>query len=286
MIYQKQWEFLKRNFENQNLAHAYLFSGQEVESIEGFAKNFVRFVNCQYHILHGREKQSTYATKEACQKCQNCKMIERESFVDLMVVRSEDSKSSINNEKDMMEITIEQIRGAQNFLTLKSYYGKFKSVIIENAERMNSEAQSCLLKTLEEPKGQTMIFLLTSKPDTLLPTITSRCQHVKFFNKNSYEFSEEEKKSIQELKIILKSDLAEKFEYTKKANLDGDRFGKILLVLQKYFRELLIDNIKSGNNQSYLKFRDNLRLIEKLSHQSDTSNINQKLALEVLLLEL
>lgn len=286
MIYQKQWQFLKKSFESGNLAHAFLFSGQDIESIKSFTKDFIKLINCLYYKSHGRKVCGT----DKKDVCRNCRMIENGSFPDLLTLKSSDSRSSVKNEKDIMEVSIEQVRRAQNFLGYKSYYGAFKSVIIENAERMNSETQSCFLKTLEEPKGKTVIFLLTSKPDFLLPTIFSRCQHIKFFYKVSNELSESEKKTMQELKKIIYSDLAEKFKYAKNVNLEEGNFNKILNILQKYFRQLLLSKISAINftEKKYpiSKIKNNLELIEDLIYKSDTANVNKKLALEILLMEI
>lgn len=58
--------------------------------------------------------------------------------------------------------------------------GHGKAFIIDEAELLAREAQNAMLKTLEEPPSQTWFFLITSQPDRLLPTIHSRCQHVRF----------------------------------------------------------------------------------------------------------
>lgn len=290
--YQKQREFLKNNFKAENLAHAFLFSGQDIDSIESFTKDFIKLVNCVYSYSHGRENLSI--KEKPCGECQNCRMIEGESFPDLLVVRSRDSKSSKDNEKDMMEISVEQIREVQNFLSYKSYYGNFKTIIIENAERMTTQAQNCFLKSLEEPKGKTIIFLVSAKSDFLLPTIFSRCQHVKFFFKNSDEFSESEQKVLDGFKKIMSSDLAEKFNYAKNTYLEEGNFSKILVILQKYFRNLLLVKIgvfkksKITEEETFTmdKVRKILEMIENLNYQASVHNINQKLALEILLLEL
>ena len=157
MEHQKQWEFLKNKFEANQLSHSYIFSGPKEADILAFAKEFVKSLNC----LKPNIKQKT------CRECQNCILIERGSFPDLLAVKSENSESSIENKKDMMEIDIGQIRQVNNFLSYKSYYGGWKSVIIENAERMNAQAQQSFLKTLEEPKGKTLIILASSKSETL-----------------------------------------------------------------------------------------------------------------------
>ncbi len=270
MSYQKQWGFLKRNFEGGNLAHAFLFSGQDIASIKNFTREFIKEINLAMP--------------------QADRMIDLGIFPDLLVVKSSDSPSSIKNEKDMMEISIEQVRDAQGFLSLKSYYGGFKSVIIENAERMTKEAQNCFLKTLEEPSGKTIIFLITSKPDFLLPTIFSRCQQFKFFKRGSEDILSEDKKFFEDITRVIKMDLAEKFAYSKNINLEGDNFSKILRNLEKYFRQRLLAKIGlpkyGGGNHTLEKLKKILKLIESLSYQSSMYNINQKMALEILLLEL
>jgi DNA polymerase-3 subunit delta' len=52
--------------------------------------------------------------------------------------------------------------------------------VIEQAETMGDATANRLLKTLEEPPGYAHLILLTDRPDDLLPTISSRCQHVRF----------------------------------------------------------------------------------------------------------
>jgi len=283
----KQWDYLQKSFEEQRLAHSYLLSGQDVKEIESFAKEFTKFINCISPNFNGHENFNKKSG--CCNKCQNCRMIEGDSFPDLMVMRSKNSKSSKDNEKDMMEISIEQVRYAQNFLALKAYYGNFKSIIIENADRMTSEAQNCFLKTLEEPKGKTIIFLVTSKPDSLLQTIFSRCQQVKFYMGSKSEISPDEQKVMSDLQRILGADLAEKFSFAKNTNLEGENFANIINILQKFFRKELISKImmqSSGTKYSVFKVRNILNTLQKISHKASTSNINQKMALEIILLDL
>lgn len=290
MEYQKQWEFLKGKFQAGQLGHAYLFSGPEGIGKKEFSKTFIKSINCQYHKSDGRQNIST--GKNACGECVSCKLIEKESFPDLLVVKSINSDSSIKNEKDMMEIDVDQIRQANNFLNLKSYYGNYKTVIIENAERMNTQAQNSFLKTLEEPKGKTLIVLLSSKPEMLLSTIFSRCQTIPFFPLKKREESPAEQKVLQELLPVLNGELALKFQYAKKVNLEGDNFHIILKVLLQYFRDILFSKlgVKSGqaasHNYSVEEIAHIIKLIGTLHKQILTSNASPKLALEVLLLEL
>jgi len=270
--HQKQWDFLKRKFEQNQLSHAYLFAGGSQLGKKTFAKEFVKYINCS-------------GDKKPCQKCVNCQMIEKGSFPDFMSVKAEDDG----------EVKISKIREVQNFLSYKSYYGSFKTVIIDNAENMNNEAQSCFLKTLEEPKGSTILFLISSKPDMLLPTISSRCQTVKFFRSKNFQPNSEklakEQIILSELLKVINSDFSEKFKYVKSIDFEKQKIGEILEVLQKYFRQLLLVKIgvlksKDADSCPVSKLKKVINLIEALNFQTLFTNASPKLALEILLMEI
>lgn len=274
---ERQWNILKKAFESDRLSHAYIVSGPGEVDKETFAKKFAQYINCVKPV----------GSKE-CQNCQNCKMIERNSFPDVMLIDSSKSESSLKEGTDKMEIEVAQIRLAQNFLSYKPYYGAVKVVIVDQAERMTKEAQHSFLKTLEEPRGKTLIFLTSSKPNLLLPTIASRCQEIKFFYTGSFVLLPEEQKILQNFTAVMNANLAEKFQYAKNMNLEQNNFTLFLSALRKYFRQALLINILSGDakEDSNKKVKKLLEFIETLSYQVTTSNINQKMALEVLLIEL
>lgn len=250
--HKKQWEFLKNKFESGQMAHAYLFSGQEGIGKKMFAKEFAEFVGCK--------------------------------FPDLLIVESINSASSIKNKKDSLEIDIDQIRDVQKFLSYKSYNGGYKIVIVDNAERMNVDAQDCFLKNLEEPKGNTLLIIISSRPDMLLQTIASRCQTVKFFRPKGLPLNPEkikkEKEILDGLLPVINSSLAEKFKYTKALDFEKQDAGEILEVMQKYFRKRLLDNLSDKNAINFLKKS------EEISQNLLFTNANPRLALEILLLEL
>ncbi|MCX6721280.1 MAG: DNA polymerase III subunit [Candidatus Staskawiczbacteria bacterium] len=242
--HKKQWEFLRKNFETNQLSHAYLFIGPKNLGKNNFAKEFAEFIGCK--------------------------------FPDLMLVRAGDGG----------EISIAKIREIQNFLSYKPYYRNFKTVVVDDAHSMNQEAQSCFLKTLEEPKGNTVIILISSRPDMLLPTIYSRCQIIKFFGKPvlSREKIEQENKILQEILKVSCSNLSEKFKYAKSLDFEQQNLGEILEVLQKYFRRQLLDAVSAGAPVSKLK--KDIKLIEDINNKITFTNVNPKLALEVLLMNI
>jgi DNA polymerase-3 subunit delta' len=76
--------------------------------------------------------------------------------------------------------SVEEIRDLCERLALSAFGGQRKIAIIDSAEQMTVAAQNALLKTLEEPAGQTTIILIAADATKLLPTILSRTVHVKF----------------------------------------------------------------------------------------------------------
>lgn len=76
-------------------------------------------------------------------------------------------------------IGIESIRSIGPRLSLRPIGGTTHAVVVHAAHTMTTEAQNAFLKTLEEPAGEAVIFLETDQPESLLPTILSRCQSIR-----------------------------------------------------------------------------------------------------------
>jgi DNA polymerase III subunit delta' len=89
---------------------------------------------------------------------------------DLHRVRAEEGKRTI---------AVEQIRDLKSELSLTAHLAGLKVVIIEQAERMTTEAANALLKSLEEPSADTYLFLLAERPGRLPATVRSRCQQIR-----------------------------------------------------------------------------------------------------------
>lgn len=85
----------------------------------------------------------------------------------------------IGVEKKQGLINVHEAQEIVKFLSLNSYEGSYKFVIIWLPEMMNEAAANKLLKILEEPPQKTVFLLVSEREDLLLPTIISRCQLVK-----------------------------------------------------------------------------------------------------------
>lgn len=104
-----------------------------------------------------------------CDVCPSCKKCLNGTHPDVHFVAPEKNT-----------IKVDQIRTLTEQLALTSYEGGRKIAVIERADSMNESAQNALLKTLENPTGDTLFFLLTDAQGALLPTIVSRCLQVRF----------------------------------------------------------------------------------------------------------
>lgn len=107
---------------------------------------------------------------DCCDRCISCKKIDSETHPDVSIMAPENDV-----------IVIEEIRRVEETLSLKTYEGKKKVVIIDAAETMNIYAANAFLKTLEEPPQDSLIMLVSSNPDRLPDTIRSRCTQVRFY---------------------------------------------------------------------------------------------------------
>lgn len=99
-----------------------------------------------------------------------------EALSDVVVVKRQKDRKT---EKQKNNISVEQIRELTARLSMSSLGGSWKVAIIEEAQCLSIGAANALLKTLEEPKGQTLIILRAPSVESVLPTIASRCQYVR-----------------------------------------------------------------------------------------------------------
>ena len=182
------------------VAHAYLFTGPEGVGKYAAALELARAVNCDR------------PDGGPCGTCDNCKRIAALQYPDVhLVFALPVGKNEKAGDSPIARLADEDVTLIQEQLRLKaansyhrivlprattiklssmrevrresalSSFGRGRKVfIILDAEMMNDESSNALLKTLEEPAGDLMIILITTRPELLLPTIISRCQLIRF----------------------------------------------------------------------------------------------------------
>ncbi len=158
-------EIFQESLNRDRLAHAYLIASSSTASVESFALEIAKTLNCETPL----RSSETEAGIDSCGSCVTCRQIAAYQQADVTWIRPE-SKSRI--------ITIAQIRAVLETVHLKAHGAAHKIFIVVGAERMNLQASNAFLKTLEEPPAGSVILLLTTDPHRLLDTILSRCLRI------------------------------------------------------------------------------------------------------------
>lgn len=153
---------LSGSIRRQRLAGSYLFCGESGVGKKTTALNFAKALNCLRNYTQSPPEDS-------CDKCESCLKMDAGVHPDLLIVSPEER-----------QIRIEEIRLIDEALSLKPFEGRRKTVIVDDAETMNISAANAFLKTLEEPPGESIIILVSSRPEVLPGTIRSRCSRVNF----------------------------------------------------------------------------------------------------------
>lgn len=158
---QKAVSLLERSLKRRAVAHAYLIVGPRHVGKMTLAITMAQALNC-------------LSVKPPCGDCSVCQRIAGGSFSDVQVVGL--VKTSGEESRSKVEISIEQVRDLQHLASLAPFEGRCRVFIIDQAERLSLEAANALLKTIEEPPQGVVFMLLTSCEEALLPTVVSRCQ--------------------------------------------------------------------------------------------------------------
>ena len=168
-------EALKAALRSGAVHHAYLFGGPDGVGKELTAVGFIQALLCRQR------------PREGCGECSTCQRVERRNHPDVLWVMPEEEQiqRGLAGRSDFTgmpskDIRVEQIRALGERLSLRALEADTKVAVIASAQEMNPNAQNAVLKTLEEPPNGTVLMLISSAPDKLLPTIRSRCAKVHF----------------------------------------------------------------------------------------------------------
>ncbi len=168
-------EVLRRLLVQKRVPHSLIFAGADGIGKKHFALESAKAFVCQ-------NPQSG----EACDVCAACrradkfafpKSDDRDAFKRVVFSEHSDIGLVIPYNKNILVDAIRELETEANF---RPYEAAARFFIIDDADKMNDAASNALLKTLEEPPVSSYIFLITSRPDALLPTIRSRCQMLRF----------------------------------------------------------------------------------------------------------
>lgn len=238
MSFNKQKKYFESVVKNGHLSHAYLFSGSEGIGKKMFAYDIFRLIN-------KREPEGDPDFK-------------------FLAPRLEEGET---------KIYVEDIRDLKVYLTLKPYYGPYKFVVVNDADRLVPAAANAFLKMLEEPSPFTVIVLISSKPKLILPTVLSRCDNVHFLSDKEKEIDKETSKAIDEFIKISREGLCERMQYAEKL-FAGKDYQNLVVGL--------IHTLRSRENPNHKVLKKLLKLNSLLSQPQ----FNHRLALENFMINL
>jgi len=287
--HQKQWQFFKKAAETGDFATSYLFAGPEKLGKKKVALEWAS-------LFFGQDLESL-------------------RHPDLILV-----------EPEKKEIQISQIRDLIWQLSLKPFSAPFKVALINDADLMNQEAQGALLKTLEEPRGNAILILVAEHSESFFPTILSRVQTIKFFPVNrgeiekyliGQEITQKEAKELteasfgkpgvaidfltspeklklfrqkrEELNKVSEATLSFRFQYAKDLAEDPKELKELLDVWQDHFRSRLLKSVSNKDSRdkySLARLKNIINLIQTTRSLVSSTNVNSRLALETLMLEI
>ncbi|MDO4813928.1 MAG: DNA polymerase III subunit delta' [Gemella sp.] len=149
-------KYLNNIIKNNKISHAYLFTGNNEETIEEYIKMFVKSLFCLENI----DRELFF-----CNSCKICKQIEHNNYVDFYSVNVENT------------IKKEDVLILKQEMSTKPTYSR-KIYWIKNVDKMTPQASNSILKFLEEPEEKITALLTTTNLNAVLDTIISRCQIV------------------------------------------------------------------------------------------------------------
>ncbi len=285
-------EHLQKSLQSAKISHAYIFYGEKGSGKKSLAELFARTLQC------GQGKT------EPCNQCISCKQALHYNHPDIIYVQHE--KPAI--------ISVDEIRKqVNNSIGIKPYSSDHKVYIIDEAEKMNVQAQNALLKTLEEPPSYAVIILLTSNLEALLQTIRSRCvtltmkpisdvQIQRYLMKEeklpdykagicaafargnvgrakelatSTEFEELKDETLQLLQQLPDKSLSEVAAFAKTKADKNANTEAFLELLQMWYRDVLL--YKATGNAKQLIFGEELSHIKKMALKITYEGLNRML---------
>lgn len=281
-------EHLKNAIRMEKVSHAYILNGENNAGKMMLAEAFAMALQCEEH------------GEEPCLECRSCRQAREHNQPDIIYVAHD--KPNV--------ISVDDIRHQlNNDIVIKPYSSKYKIYIVDEAEKMNVQAQNALLKTIEEPPTYGIILLLTTNADSFLPTILSRCitlnlksvhedlikSHLmKKYQVPDYQadvcaafaqgnvgkaiqlassdgFNELKSATISLVKKIEDIDLYELNQQIKEISEYKSRIDEYFDLLTLWFRDVLY--MKATNDVSNLIFKDEVYDIKKQAAKRDYSGI-------------
>lgn len=245
--HRSQIEALVQSVSKNRTAHAYLFTGPEGTGKKLTALQFAKVINCKA----GNDPYSDCS-------CTSCAKADKHVHPDIHVFEYSEEKT----------IKVGHIReDIERIVYLSPYESRYKIFILDGAERMNFSAQNAFLKTLEEPPSNSVIILVTSLADLIIPTVRSRCRTVSFNRLSGEEIekylSGKGSYTGEELKLV--------------AKISGGSIGKALGIDKDFLdsRKDYIEKLLKADPRKPSTIFEFAEQVSKLAKGSDITKLKQ-----------
>lgn len=153
------WQDLLQRHQRTGLPHALMFTGPS-----GLGKHAIALKTAHWLLCSRRDKEKR---NDACGECHSCHLWKAGNHPDFLMCEPQDGSR---------QIRIDGVRKVNEFLNQTPQISPCQVVILHPAEVLNTNSANALLKTLEEPPGESFLILETERSGSVLPTIRSRCQ--------------------------------------------------------------------------------------------------------------
>ncbi len=155
------YQLLTSQLRSAKLPHALLITGVKGSGKKALSDWLIKVSQCQQPIIDQNQ------IFQPCQQCKMCHLIQSNTNPDVLALAH-----------DERTMSVDEVRKASSFLETRPQLANGKAVLIAHADKMTTSAANALLKTLEEPAEGGLLILYCEERESLLPTITSRCQSI------------------------------------------------------------------------------------------------------------
>jgi DNA polymerase-3 subunit delta' len=274
--HQFQLNYLKKLAESDKIPHALLFSGEDKIG----------------------KKKAAFEFASILLECNAEKVKSNPDFLFVEPVSNKGKRDKIQKK----EIKIAKVREISSHFSLGTFSSPFKVAVIDDAHLMRKDAQSSFLKLLEEPKGSSLFYRVSDEK------ILKYLKNTNFSEKEKKEIVDlsqgkpgkaynfisnpeklkEEKQRIKEIIKMVNSDIDTRFKYAEEISKDPNKLKEILNLWLEYFRKALIKKSRGKTSGKYTlkEVEKILKLIQNLKSIVSSTNVNPRLAFEILMIEL
>lgn len=151
-----------------SIRHSYVLSGPAFSGKSALAIAFAKALLCQNPPAPG----------QFCDACRSCRTTSRGLHPDMARFDLAWQAETTSSDRKGQTLSIDTVRQISRGVSMRPIEGHWRVIIVDDVETMQETAQEAFLKTLEEPPPYTVILLLTTDANTLLPTILSRCRQM------------------------------------------------------------------------------------------------------------